>query len=160
MERKIIYDQFKENYLLYKFDQEHDKKTKPIDIFPFFTTEKNLKRICDYILFVQKEELLYGLAIELKSGDSSRQQLEAAEEFIRFIFSSAKRISSEEPKIDWNNTKIKKIRISGNDSKMVDKNKVTSSGKHFEEASRYNHYINLWKHKRDFKFSQLYTLLN
>lgn len=85
--------------------------------FPYFKEIKTLKKMCDYILFVEENNNFSVFVIELKlSNDSAQKQLNAAKEFVEFVLKSAVRINM---KID--NYTIKKIRIC--DSKVSIKNK-------------------------------------
>lgn len=84
--------------------------------FPYFKNVKDLKRMCDYILFVEENNKLFIFVIELKlSNDSARKQLNAAIEFTEFLIKSAKRVGFE-----MDNYVTKKIRIC--DSKVTKKN--------------------------------------
>ncbi|NDV68769.1 hypothetical protein [Dysgonomonas sp. 25] len=86
MERKIV--PFSESeYVLYRFDPDES------DIFPYFKETKDLKKICDYVLFVEHGDAFYTFLIELKWGSkSSLKQLEASEMFIKHILEHAGRI--------------------------------------------------------------------
>lgn len=84
-----------------------------IDMFPFLRGKsipmglKGMKRICDYAIFVDKEELLYVLLVELKKGDDSPQeQLNVTVPLIDFIFERAKILNHLQ--VDY---KIRKIGI-------------------------------------------------
>lgn len=85
---------------------------------PFFKDIKDLKKMCDYILFAQEGGFLYIFVIELKLGnESAKKQLSAAKEFVQFIINSASRIGKE---IDQN-YKIRKVRIC---DEMIKKKKL------------------------------------
>ncbi len=86
-------------WTLYRYDQEND----PNSFFPFFnntsgerTSPKDLLKFCDYIVFVEKNDRLFILLVEMKSGETgdARKQLEASETFIHFILKTAERIAS------------------------------------------------------------------
>lgn len=78
------------NYLLFRLDP---NKTIP---FPYFNNDIGLSKICDYLMFVQKNNTLYILLIELKLGsDSATKQLLSSEEFAKFIINSGKRVGFE-----------------------------------------------------------------
>ena len=89
---------------LYRFDPNNE------DIFPFFERGMALRLICDYVLLVDYNDFLYVLLIELKRGSiTAKKQLNATEELIRYVISSALRIKQE---IDQDKIYIRKIRIS------------------------------------------------
>jgi len=85
-----------DNILVCRLDQEHNQKMK--DPFPYLRGSKmrpvmglkGMKRICDYVIFVDKDDKLYVLLVELKKGDESPQeQLNLTEPLIDFIFKRA-----------------------------------------------------------------------
>lgn len=87
--------------------------------FPYFKDVPNLKKMCDYILFVEENNSLSIFVIELKlSNDSAHKQLNAAKEFVDFIVKSAARVG-----VKINDYVVKKIRIC--DSKVSKKNNNT-----------------------------------
>ena len=94
-------------YALYRFSDTD---------FPYFKDVSDLKKMCDYILFVEENNSFSIFVIELKlSNDSAQKQLSAAKEFVDFIVKSAARVG-----VEINNYVIKKIRIC--DSKVSKKN--------------------------------------
>jgi hypothetical protein len=85
-------------YKIYRFEQTD---------FPFFGDVPGLKKMCDFILFAEERNHLHIFLIELKlSSMSAKKQLDAAEEFSKFILNSSLRIGRK-----INNFTIKKIRI-------------------------------------------------
>ena len=104
MNRKIVYEKDLKT-TLYKFDD--------ADIFPFFTNEKvsGLKKMCDYIFFIEERKHLYAYLIELKKGtESAKKQLDAAECFVEYIIATANRLENDFD-INENNFHIRKINI-------------------------------------------------
>jgi len=104
MKRKIVYDNNLKS-TLYKFDGE--------DIFPFFTNERvsELKKMCDYIFFIEEGKHFYVYLIELKKGtESAKKQLDAAECFVEYIIATAKRLD-QNLELDEENFHIRKINI-------------------------------------------------
>lgn len=96
MKRKIISPHYIE-YTLYKYDQKKD-------IFPFFTDRdaerndgtgvKHLKKMCDYILFVEEGSHLFVFLIELKKGrQSGKRQLDAGECFANYLLKTINRLN-------------------------------------------------------------------
>ncbi|EKT3957353.1 hypothetical protein [Flavobacterium psychrophilum] len=74
-------------YSLFRLDP---NQTKP---FPYFKQEIGLSKICDYIMFVQKNNSLFIILIELKLGsESATKQLLSSEEFAKFVIKSGERI--------------------------------------------------------------------
>lgn len=71
-----------QEYLLCQFD----KQGNNCDIFPFFRPEVDgLVSMCDYTLFVEENQRLIVLLLELKHNASPRRQVEINESFGRFI---------------------------------------------------------------------------
>lgn len=88
-------------YRLFRFDNED---------FPFFKDISGLKKMCDFILFCEQNKHLYVFVIELKLGpESAMKQLNSAEEFVRFLIKSCKRLGKT---IKDDKITIRKIRIS------------------------------------------------
>jgi len=86
--RKKIVPAKDTSYLLYQFNPDKE------NIFPFFKEVKGIKKICDYILFVEEKSSLFIFLIELKLGKlSPHGQLNASECFVKFIISTAKRLN-------------------------------------------------------------------
>lgn len=113
MKRKIISKQDL-NYTLYKYDSQKD-------ILPFFksTGVTNLKKICDYIIFIEDGIHLFAYLIELKKGtQSAKKQLDASECFVDYLISTINRLE-----LNFNvtpeNFHIRKIRISESKSKKI-----------------------------------------
>lgn len=112
----------KTTYTLYRYDQ-----TEQGDLFfPFFNnthdgeygktecpTPKDLLKFCDYILLAERNDVLYVLLIELKSGNNGDafKQLDASETFMEYVQHTAKRISeaNDGPNFDVQNVKVRKI---------------------------------------------------
>jgi hypothetical protein len=100
------------NYTLYKFDAQDS-------IFPYFKAAgvDNLKKMCDYVIFIEDGNHLFVFLIELKKGsDSAKKQLEAGECFTNYIIATVKRLNTEFRVTDAN-LHFRKIRISESQSK-------------------------------------------
>lgn len=97
---KVICDGQNNDFRIYRFDD---------TCFPFFNKTKNLKKMCDYIIFYKEANHLFVNLFELKDGDLSgcKAQLLAGKEFINYIESKAKRLG-----FDINITSIKLLGIS------------------------------------------------
>lgn len=121
------------NYLLFRYD------LNEYDFIPFFNDTGNLKKFCDYILFVEevinKKQYLNICLIELKLGNdntNAKKQLEASKVFIDYVFKSAERIGYEIV-----NYKILKIIISeskankGTTGSYREENILTKHGDYF-----------------------------
>lgn len=117
MERKIIsHNDIK--YLIFRYDP--DK----VDIFPYFNQISGLKKICDYFMFVEEGQNFYAILIELKLGiDSAKKQLEASDEFIKFLIKSSERVGLP----NLTNFNIIKVRLSEERSKK--RNRTTKQKK-------------------------------
>jgi|GEM_PF-1397459 len=113
MKRRIVCGQ-EVSYSLYKYDVNKE-------ILPFFksTGVSNLKKICDYILFIEDGIHLTIYLIEMKKGnESAKRQLDAGECFAQYIISTVNRLNLEFDITD-NNLHFRKIRISESKSKKV-----------------------------------------
>lgn len=102
------------DYTLYKFDAQDS-------IFPYFKAKgvDNLKKMCDYVMFVEDGNHLFIFLVELKKGtESAKKQLEAGECFINYIISTVKRLNIEFNVTD-ENLHFRKIRISESQSKKT-----------------------------------------
>lgn len=101
------------DYSLYRFDSSKS------DFLPFFNNSRQapsrLRSFCDYILSVEFRGKHFLLLIELKSGKSTeaQYQLEAAECFVNYIITSAKRIKdfNDEALSDFDSVIVKKITV-------------------------------------------------
>ncbi len=127
--RDILSEKFKHSDQSCLTEKDTNSKGKPFDVsykiikqpqidfelfrydhaaLPFFKDIKNLKKMCDYILFAEEGDYLYIFVIELKLGnESARKQLDAASEFVQFIINSANRIGQSIDEC----YKIRKVRI-------------------------------------------------
>ncbi|MCR4831828.1 MAG: hypothetical protein K5883_10305 [Pseudobutyrivibrio sp.] len=109
-------------HTLYRYDQKEQREK----FFPFFNNThdgesgeaeipapQDLLKFCDYILLAERNNVLYVLLLELKSGDNgdAYKQLDASEVFMEFVKNTAKRISesNEYMNFDARNIKVRKI---------------------------------------------------
>ncbi|MFV0329595.1 MAG: hypothetical protein ACK5KL_07205 [Dysgonomonas sp.] len=137
MERNVISHHDINEYVLYRFDPDNE------DIFPFFKRATGLKKICDYILFVEQGRSLYILLIEMKLGNiSSRKQLDASELFVNYILNSAERVNCK-----ISDYHIRKIRICDRKSR----GKRQTKPKDLEYDQNYLDYNTV----RDFRIKEL-----
>lgn len=127
-----------EDILLCRLDQGDG-----IDMFPFLrgnSTSKGLKgmkRICDYAIFVDKDNVLYVLLIELKKGDESPlEQLNVTEPLIDFIFKRAKLLNHLDV-----NYEVRKIGITD----KADKRRTSDRGNINYNEDRY---VKLYSNKK------------
>ena len=112
---------------LYRFDPDE------LDFFPYFSDLSGLKKISDYILFVEEHNYMYVFLIELKKGTASaKEQLKATEEFVKYVINSAKRIGKE---LD-DNIAIRQIRIS---ERKINRRKLNEDG-NFDYLDNYLDY--------------------
>ncbi len=84
-----------EDILICRLDQEGGSNYT--DPFPYLKGDsvnhglRGMKRVSDYVMFVDKDDVLFVLLIELKKGKASpREQLDVTEPLIDFIFNRAK----------------------------------------------------------------------
>ena len=122
MERKIFSKNI--NYSLYRYDPSNT------EIFPYFTDKKGLKKICDYIMFIEDNKFLHVLLIELKKGkDSAKMQLEASKVFAEYIIKTIKRLKYD---FDIENEnihyKLVVIKESKSKKKPINKKLETNNG--------------------------------
>jgi hypothetical protein len=79
--------------LAYKFDKIENGKM--IELFPFFTNQKDLKKMCDFILFYENEKgKLFVILCNLKSSLSGTndKQMKAGQTFADFILATTQRV--------------------------------------------------------------------
>lgn len=90
-------------YILYRFCE----KTYNAD---HFADVKGLKKMCDYFMFVEYDNILYVFIIELKRTRvlSATEQLNAGECFVEYIINTANRIGKT---IDISKCRIRKVRV-------------------------------------------------
>lgn len=90
-------------YVLLRFD------TNPATLFPYFVDGHDLRRMCDYILFADRNEVGWCLLIELKKGkDDAMPQLNAGEAFARFLIEAAERVKKD---VVSSKVQFRKIRV-------------------------------------------------
>lgn len=84
-----------EDILICRLDQEGNNRVG--ELFPYIKGDSvrpglhGMKRICDYAMFVDRDDTLFVLLFELKKGkDSPQEQLDVTEPLIDFIFTRAK----------------------------------------------------------------------
>lgn len=115
-----------------------------IDMFPYLRGNsvpkglKGMKRICDYVIFVDKGNMLFVLLIELKKGnDSPKEQLNLTVPLIEFIFERAQMLNH----LNDLKYKIRKIGITDKD----DKRPTSDRGDiNYDE----NDFVKLFKNKK------------
>lgn len=101
-------------YEIYRFDPDNN------NLFPYFSDIRGLKKICDYVIFVEDSKSLFIFLIELKKKSGSpERQLNISEDFIMFILNRAKSINCEINK----SINIRKLGIK--DSQMSQKRVTT-----------------------------------
>lgn len=78
------------SYSIYRFDPNDN------NFFPYFSDVKDLKKICDYIIFVEDSKRLFIFLVELKKKSGSpERQLDMSVDFVNFILARAKSINCE-----------------------------------------------------------------
>lgn len=99
-------------YSIYKFDVKKD-------LLPFFNSNKGIKKMCDYILFLEEGNHLFILLIELKLGSKKgTTQLEAAHCFVNYLFATINRLN-DSFEFNEENFHFRKIVIQESSSKKV-----------------------------------------
>jgi hypothetical protein len=124
MKRKIIIPKGI-NTSLYKYDSK-------IEILPFFKSKgvTKLKKICDYILFIEEKAHLFIYLIEMKKGrESAKNQLEASQCFAEYIISTINRLNLN-LEISSANLHFRKIRISESKSMKATLKKNIEENEH------------------------------
>lgn len=115
-----------EEYLVYRFNPESKV------LFPFFSIESNLRKICDYIVLFEKKGKLFIIISELKRGCTksgnlnANRQLKASELFLQYIIKSANRIGFP---IEETDCRLFKVRFS--EDKIDKRMKKTSKNSGF-----------------------------
>jgi hypothetical protein len=111
--KAYIVDSGKGHWTLYRYDQDEDPKL----FLPFFNntrdenkSPRDLLKFCDYFVLVEKNDKLFILLIEMKSGRTKDaiKQLEASKTFMHYILKTAERIA---PANDYREIDISKVCI-------------------------------------------------
>lgn len=56
-------------------------------VFPYFRHKEGLNSMCDYFVFIETSERVYGFVVELKKGNGNpNKQLRRSEIFLRFFY--------------------------------------------------------------------------
>lgn len=82
------------NVLVYKFDKEPQRDGMKIkDKFPFFNNVPGVKSMADFLLFYVRNDRLFVIICNLKSGNisNSPDQIEAGKIFANFLVETARR---------------------------------------------------------------------
>lgn len=80
------------NFVLFKPDKVFKEIGKG-EFYPFLSKNKNIQKLCDYILFVQYQQSYYSLIIEIKTNsDETLKQLSAGDVLSKFICLTANRV--------------------------------------------------------------------
>lgn len=91
------------------FNKTHNGENHPVP----YPTPRYLRAFCDYIILISRQEKLYVLLVEMKSGNHSdaAKQLEASATFMDYIKATAVRISryNDYTGFDPDNIKIRKV---------------------------------------------------
>lgn len=105
------------NYSIYHYEQSQK-------FLPFFNDDiSGLKKMCDFILFVEETHHLHILLIEMKLGtESAKKQLDAGKCFATYIINTIERLGLGLDITD-DNLHIKQVRISERISKKQKLNK-------------------------------------
>lgn len=143
--RAKICDKNCDSYIVYRYDQEEMDEL----FFPFFNKSHNdgdtivdnpvptdLLRFCDYIIIAERNNRLYVILIEMKSGRNAeaRKQIDASNAFMQYIKESAKRIAKSNAYYDFDANNIVERSIILKPEKVI--RPLTSIGK----SKNYNQY--------------------
>lgn len=108
-------------YLLYKFEKDGNME------MPYLKKNKDVKKICDYVLFTLKKDTLFVLLFELKNGKANPvKQLKATEILSKYFIETANRVSKESfKKVEYRGIGItnKAVKATTKSSKIYNKNK-------------------------------------
>lgn len=96
--------------IIFELDKKLGREFKG-GVFPFFNTKnKNVSKVCDYIIFSEYKGNLFALVIELKSSaQSTLPQIKAGECFVDYIISTVNRINNSNYTIQKRRVSIKEI---------------------------------------------------
>ncbi len=117
----------KNEYLIYKFDQNIVRDNNIVKyLFPFYNLG-NAQAMCDYIIFYQKDvKKLFAVICNLKSkqkGNNS-DQIKAGELFSQFIYETSKRLNPNK----FEDIEFKIIKVLFSSKKLYPNNKNNQSG--------------------------------
>jgi hypothetical protein len=81
--------------IIFQLDKKLGREYKG-GVFPFFNSQnRDITKVCDYIIFAEYKNNLYSLIIELKKGKSSTlPQINAGECFVDFVISTLNRVNN------------------------------------------------------------------
>lgn len=114
---------------IYKYDKELNRAYKG-GLFPFFAKNKDVCKICDYIVFAERGGSQYIILIEMKKGkESTKKQLLAAEVFVQYVIGTLNRVK----KVEYEPI-IRKVSIHGD---RVRKKRIKEYGVKYDEHSHY-----------------------
>jgi len=84
-------------YFLFELDK------KGVEVFPFFSNHKNLKRRADYLLFAQGKNAVFVLVIELKSGGEKKAeyQIRSTLHFSKYLMERIQYVEQVNAKLEF-----------------------------------------------------------
>lgn len=132
---ELISDGFK-SCCLYRYDMDERKA----EFLPFFNKNhsndgpvapEGLLSFCDYIILAEKNDKLFVVLVELKSGDGAIEQLMATTTFMEYVKATAQRISIQNKYSDIspNNIITKRVIVKPVPGVRLGTNVGKSSGK-------------------------------
>jgi hypothetical protein len=115
-------------YILYKFEQNGVLK------MPYLKANRNVKKICDYVLFTIKKNCLFVLTFELKNGSGCPiEQLKATECLSKYFIETATRVS----KTGFQDIQYRRIGITNKSVKMnLKPGKIYNSNNYVQLTSK------------------------
>lgn len=115
--------------IVYKYDKKLGREYKG-GLFPFFAKNQDVCKICDYMVFAEREGRQYVILVELKKGsENTMKQLLAAELFAEYAVGTLNRVKSTGYK-----PTIRKVSIHGN---RVRRKGTKEYGVKYDEQSHY-----------------------
>lgn len=93
--------------LTFKLDKQLTKEFKG-GVFPFFSKNKYVCTVCDYIIFSENNGEYFAIVIELKKGkQSTTEQLNAGINFVKFVVSTVNRVKKRNYSVKLRKVSIK-----------------------------------------------------
>lgn len=115
---KIDVDTQRCRSIIYQFDKQLPKAYKG-GLFPFLAKNEGVCKMCDYIIFAEKNSKIYALVLELKRGKSQTlPQLNAAECLAKYINLTYNRVHKTNEKFIVRKISVKEINIRKKRTKM------------------------------------------
>lgn len=98
--------------LFYKLDKQLPREYKG-GLFPFFAKNEGVCKVCDYLIFAEKDNNFFVLIVELKKGrQQTMPQLKAGECFANYIIATMDRVTKRTSNVIIRKISVREFKIS------------------------------------------------